>query len=305
MSLAQAIKTEIEGTTENYRAEALLAELFKNTYLNFDDFMIAFESTFHRAYSNDILKVSTLETATKKKLLKLAVSRNGIYDRLPEGLFHKDIPLEENTTYSQIKQQQKEEESSARSLFAPIENELFFQRIRLEQQKASILEDFDNLDDDFLINLWRIDTSIPRKYALKFIKLLPHAHKIVGNLGFTFKCLELVLDTKVKYTKRFKKQMLGNEVKKEHRLGLDFTLHQDEITIGQPVLEVQLIPENKLDIKNYIGKKSLKQIAEVFLSYFIPMDYEIEIKITYSGNDTFILDKTVGSFLGVDTICKE
>ena len=80
----------------NIKAEVLITEMQSNLDLADDDFLIANQSTFSRAYRRDI--IDTNSTAHKNKLT-VNLSRNGLYDILPEGLFHTQELSKDTSSY--------------------------------------------------------------------------------------------------------------------------------------------------------------------------------------------------------------
>lgn len=299
------IQKEIAGFKENLKAEILVKEIEEATQLNFDNFLILALGAFNRAYTNDVASVSKIKSFYEQEVLKLNLSRNGLYDKLPEGLFHEDIQENSNFKYSKIKQLQKEEEMAARLFFAPLENELFYQRKSLYEHEEFILKEFENLNDNFLLDLWKIEEDIPPSYAKKFIEILPQIHKIVGDLEQTFRYLEYILEAKVTYFKTFKIQNINKmdeTPSNNNQLGVDFTLHQDYSKEEFPFLHITIHPSDKRSIKDYIGEHGLKKVINAFMSYFLPLDYEFTIEITYRSPNDFVLEKNVGCYMGVDTI---
>ena len=76
------------------------------------------------------------------QFLKINISRDGIYDSLPEGIFH--YPKTERLNQSvddmtkEYRSQQKEEEN-ARQFFLPFENEFFLSGIIREKEEKEFL----------------------------------------------------------------------------------------------------------------------------------------------------------------------
>ena len=60
-------------------------------------------------------------TINPYKKLEATLSRNGLYDALPQGIFHKSVGIDTKLSYSEIRQKNKKEEKDARGFFAPLE----------------------------------------------------------------------------------------------------------------------------------------------------------------------------------------
>src|SRR5437763_10083133 len=85
--LLERLHKEIEKIPCDVKAEALLALALKNG-LSMEDFMISCNSFFYREFKKDILSTEVIEDVNSKSLLQLYLTRSGIYDQLPEGLFY-------------------------------------------------------------------------------------------------------------------------------------------------------------------------------------------------------------------------
>ena len=85
-------------TTFNHdvKAEVILGDLLKSGDLDFDQFIIQKDGQFTRAYRFDILNAEVVDfDYDSKQFLKLILSRDSIYDMLPEGVTHQskhDVP---------------------------------------------------------------------------------------------------------------------------------------------------------------------------------------------------------------------
>jgi len=172
----KSVFDELISVYQNLRAEVIVAEV-EAASENKIDFLINNKSAFSRSYRRDVINVEVLE---ELDLLALNLSRNSIYDSLPEGLFHSSKAAKK-MSYAAKRKKYKEEESDARAFFSPIENEFFIQRLNIEKNERTLLENFYSLKDDFLIDFWKINKAIPKAYILKLIKILPFSFKIAGD----------------------------------------------------------------------------------------------------------------------------
>ena len=283
----------------NIKAEVLITEMQSNLDLADDDFLIANQSTFSRAYRRDI--IDTNSTAHKNKLT-VNLSRNGLYDILPEGLFHTQELSKDTSSYVARRKIVKEEEQAARSLFAPLENEFFHQKLNVERNEKTLLDDFSNLNDDFLIDFWKIDKNISEDYILKLIRLLPHSHKIVGDFELTRLCLERVLNEKVTFLR--KNVALPNEISKHDlgtQLGVDTVLESDTNEVMLPALEVTIGPVSVNNIQKFLNETEVLNFIEAFYAYFIPMEMEVITKLIVNKDSEFLLGDANSTILGIST----
>ncbi|OBQ56570.1 hypothetical protein JJL45_12800 [Tamlana sp. s12] len=297
----QAIHNELKDIHYNVKAEVLVAEIEAKTAVTSDHISVSNQSDFNRSYRNDIINVSIDSHGGDQELLKLDLSRHGIYDLLPEGVFHSVESKHKTASYKELNKRQKEEERQARSLFAPLEDAFFRCRIEAEQKQDKTIRDFSNLKDPFLLNFWKIDPSIPKDLAVKLLRLLPYAHQISGNLELTFLSLKKILGVDINYKKGFESLELRIDQPSENKLGVNFVLQQDSLTIQQPTLHIKVQPQSNSDLAPIVGSQGFTRFLQVFYKFFIPFEYHIKTEIQVKEADEFILGSAYDAYLGMAT----
>ncbi|MDO6597321.1 hypothetical protein Q4512_10390 [Oceanihabitans sp. 2_MG-2023] len=297
----EQIFEELISVYQNLKAEVIVAELNKNTAIHKDDIIINNKSTFKRSHRRDILDVGTIDENNK---LHLNLSRNGLYDHLPEGLFHTKDTSKGTLGYSELRKNYKQEESKARHFFSPLENEFFNQKLKIETKEQDLLNNFLNLDDEFLINFWKVDSSIPKKYLLKLLKLLPYSYKIAGDIKLTSLCLENIINKKVTIKKVFNPKEINNRKlnNTDNYLGTNFTLTNTYDSILQPVYQVEIGPILEDKIEDYLEKDGFSKFLNVFYDYFFPMEVEIKTSFKVNLKDGFLLSKEKEPIIGLTTL---
>lgn len=293
---------ELVASYFNLRAEVLLAELFENSNADFNNFEIANKGVFSRPYRRDIIDYTydTYSTYQDKILLNLA--RNGLYDLLPQGLFHELVGISTSLSYKEIRQKHKQEEKEARVFFAPLENEFFNQKVQVTRNEHALIDGFLNYKNGFLIDFWGLDDSIGEEYKLILAQLLPFAHKIAGNLDLIAFCLEQIIGEKVSITKTTGTLNNTSKIPSENTLGVDFVLLLEESYACYPVYEIQIGPVSRKNEEMYLEGGINKRFINVFNDFFIPIEVEINLKIVYSERESdFLLHNTEGSRMGFST----
>lgn len=293
----QTVFEELASVYENLRAEVLVSEVQENTKEEID-FLINNKSTFSRSYRRDVIDVERFEEDT----LLLNLSRNGIYDSLPEGLFHSQREQNRQSSYTAKRKKYKDEEKEARAFFSPIENEFFHQRLKIEKNERDLLESFYSLKDDLLIDFWKIDKSIPKAYILKLVKLLPYSYKISGNLELTRLSLEKVLNEKVQFNKKMKNEIEQEERGEKSQLGVGFVTQSKNSSVFQPFLEVIVGPIKEREIEKYIRKDGILKFINVFYDYFIPLELDVVTKFLVDKKEGFVLNEAQSPTMGISTI---
>lgn len=282
------------------RAEVLVTELQNNSELEQVDFLIENKSTFSRAFDGDIIDA---DLGSKADKVTLNLSRNGLYDNLPEGLFHTQAISKNTKAYIQRRQTIKQEEQSSRTLFAPIENEFFHQRLEIERSERKLLKNFSHQKNDFLLDFWKIEEDIPEEYVFRLITLLPFRYKIVGNYELTAHSLTKIIDHKVTVNRTH--QLLVNEEQEDTlgtRLGHDTILNSNFYGTNIPALEFVIGPLSTKKIETQLNEKQLHRFLEIFYDYFVPMEMEVITKLLVNNDCEFLLGESNKSILGVSSV---
>ena len=286
---------------DNLKAETLLAEIEDNSEGSFDDFIITNKGTFNRAYRRDIVDIDEVLHEDK---ITIGLSRNGLYDILPEGLFHTPHVSKTGETYTSRRKIDKQEEQEARLFFAPLESEFFYQRLQIEKNEKVLLSNFYNLKDDFLINFWKLENNIPDSFLHQLIKLLPHAHKIAGDLALTRLCLEKILGETVTFSRKNLRKIYAYHKPTDtddFQLGVNSVLEGEDYTILQPKLEITVGPVLTENLNTYLEQNGAMKFIEIFNNYFLPLELETEVIVKVNSEVGFLLNETQEPIMGIST----
>jgi hypothetical protein len=284
--LIEALQKELLRIGCDARAEACFS-LAVGEGLSIEDFLVGFDKQFYREYRKDIMFTEIKEDTSKKPLLQVHLTRNGIYDLLPEGLFFQP----EASSYRQMTAaamasdhiENKKKEETIRRFFLPLENEFFWSRVQIEQEESRLLEGLQTgMLNDYFVKFWGIPASIPRECIAPLIIFLPHAYKIAGNLGLTAQCLQQLLQEEVQirqiqpersFLPAGKEPGLG-----EFRLGVDMTCGE-EFFEDYPVMEWIIGPLVGSRVQDYLTGGRRHSLLETFTSFFIPAGVETKLTI--------------------------
>ncbi|NVJ89054.1 MAG: hypothetical protein HWD82_06400 [Flavobacteriaceae bacterium] len=289
---------ELKSFYFDINAEVIMSEIFKKTSITLEDIVVKNQSTFKRSFRRDIIDVGPIEN----DIIPIHLSRNGLYDQLPEGVFHKIGRNNSESSFSKIRKTFKEEEKEARYFFLPFENEFFRQQINIEKNEQNLIQDIFTFRNSFLKDFWKIDKNIPNKYFIKLVKLLPHSSKIHGDIELARICLEKLIEKKVVIRKQQHPKSNNQNISFQgQHLGRDLTLGAETYHSSFPILEVEISLDD-YDTFNQILKDSpFLNAINIFYEYFFPVEYEIKTKFKDSKNTPFILDKTKKPIVGLTT----
>jgi len=85
------IVTLINALKYDIRAEVIVNNLLENKEIHNEQFVVQREGQFARAYRFDVLSSEITDYDDATQFLKLNLSRDSIYDMLPEGITHQSI----------------------------------------------------------------------------------------------------------------------------------------------------------------------------------------------------------------------
>ncbi|MCE5347249.1 MAG: type VI secretion system baseplate subunit TssG [Bacteroidales bacterium] len=303
----------INSYSSDIKAEVLIADLIQEGFLP-SDFLIFFDSGFKRGYSKDILKAGKFPINNIQDTLAVYLSRDGLYDLLPEGLFHAspDSALSSGKGMASDSKKETKIEEETRKFFLPFENEFFYQRVQLELQERTILQKLnDNNLDDFFLDFWKIDRSLPKELIIKLSAMLPFAREIVGDFEMTANCLGAILEEdvthKIQYSKSYTETNRGHKDEKcslgKTSLGVNFIIgaHLPE---NCKLIRFSIGPLKNNRIDSFLEKGDIAHFIDCFCNYFIPMEMDVEFDVIMPKElQNFVLgsDKTT-SIMGYSTV---
>ncbi|ASW73457.1 hypothetical protein IQ37_15435 [Chryseobacterium piperi] len=236
-----------------------------------------------RAYLKDIKSISSNYLGFDEEVFTIETYREGIYDYLPEGLFHPpSLSTSRKNVESVVKEirKQKRVEEDARKFFRPFELEIFFTEISalLKEYDFDISSDTDTLLDT-VSELWPVVELLEKEDAYVFMHILPFFHQIRGDKRWFERCLTAFLRVPVEITftpniiddieENDDSMLLGNS-----RLGVTYIpsgRHMD----GQRNWVVNIGPIPYENMKMYIPGNPFRKVLQALYDYFLPVTVDI------------------------------
>lgn len=307
------LQQEMQNDFTDIKAESLLAIALENG-LSADDFIIAPDSLFSRAYNRDVSQSAIAEDANKRNFLQLHLSRSGLHDQLPEGVFYQPArPKQAVTNAAKMAADykiDKQKERETRRFFMPFENAFFGQRLQLELEEIQLLQGLQcGILNEYFMNFWGISPSIPPALITPLIELLPYANKIAGNLVITTQCLEKILQEKVS-TRRISVSVSQAESTSMHQLGMQ-QLGKDMVIGSQfeedyPLVEFTIGPLNNSKIQDYLEGGDKEEFLKTFYSFFVPIEADVSTRIEVASEKNYMrLDTEEEPVLGYSSMLPE
>ena len=201
-------KKDFQSLTIDLRAEVLGAEFIRH---GFPPEQLHFKtaSGFRRPVGKDVADIQLEQSENNPKQLTISVNREGIYDMLPEGVFHfRSIDKKEKKdklNVLKLIQLSRNEEQFARKFFAPFENEFSHLSLQLEFRKRSLLQPGAMDRNRELYEAIYGDSSVLNEYdLLALLYILPIVHNIRGDMEKIGCCIALLTGHPVTVSVRYR-----------------------------------------------------------------------------------------------------
>ncbi|MDR1437335.1 MAG: type VI secretion system baseplate subunit TssG [Candidatus Symbiothrix sp.] len=222
--------------------------------------------------------------------LSIYANRDGIYDSLPEGVFHQPPGTQRQKQTEDVlreMKERKEEEFFVRKYFQPFE--MAFDklriRIRLYELRYNKPTLYNNLAGIFEEH-WEILKFLTARQAFLFIKTIPLLEEIAQSLGRTAKAMEMILECPVRIQegKRSRRPLTPSDAtsREKWKLGLN-TVPGNTAAADNPDLEITLGPAPVEKIKQLLPGKTNSPVLQNLIEMMIPFDRYFRIK--YKTND--------------------
>jgi hypothetical protein len=303
------LSKQITSLKHDIRAEVIINNLLKNNDIDEVQYVISRQGQFSRAFRFDVLDAGVADyDLDTTQMLKLELSRDGFYDMLPQNLIHaarNDAPEKDVDGMIKEYQVQKKQQKAARLFFQPFENEIFSYGVEIEGFEQDFLSKLNGfLVPDMFYEFWGISKDLPPILVSKFIRILPYAYKIVGDVNLACQILSSLIEEKVSVSS------------KGHQKYLD---EEQSITLGDVRLGLELITGNSYDdysshfnlqigplvnsnFSEYIHDGAMKKFIDLFYQYFFPIEVEIKTTILLPHEkENFEFSSQQNSVLGYNT----
>ena len=304
----------INKLSNDLRAEILLSQILDRN-IDPGEILVALDGQLKRRYSKDKDHARVDEFESGERSLVIHLNRDGLYDALPEALFHKfsDASLIGGDEMAKDSMRLRSEEKEARSFFLPFESQIMMQRARLAQKEDNLIKKiYSRQLQGLLPGFWNIDRDIPRGYYDRLVRLIPMAHKIVGEKDLTVDAFEYILQEKVSIDIAEMSYGNGSEMKVERVSGLgEDCLGIDMICGKSPELSgrsaiITVGPLRGIDISDLIGNNWLNKLMENMCGYFIPLEMQFRTNlIPAEATGEFLFpseDSESKAYLGFNTV---
>ena len=247
---------------------------------------------FGRNYHRDIEKIEQREIG-RGQWTVFQINREGIYDALPEGLFHLSTQQTSGTKkkIEQIRLQRRKEQQ-ARRFFLPLEQEYHHVRLwaeRIEQQACELKSV--NAFAEVMRAFWQLPGSLDDERTLRLLELLP----VLSGVSEDIRKLGELMGP-----------LLGDTIRLEWidppRLTVESTGPLGQGTLGENILfggEVSTyLPAIRLTVclrhldqlSDYLPGRTGTQLLDWLVEWFLPVEAEVSIQFDLPGSGSFTVN---------------
>ncbi|WP_172915089.1 hypothetical protein, partial [Capnocytophaga canis] len=189
------------GLNTDFKTEVVALHLL-HFYQEIDYLFLKRLGGNQRSFHKDIQSISLELFEGEENALTIRTHKEGIYDYLPSGVFHSptlgNFKGGVDNIIAEIRHQRKIEET-ARKLFEPFENEIFYLQLSvLMRENQYDISDNATILVEILHELFPLLEKIEKKTARIFVFLLPFFHSVKGNKKWFEKCLSAFLRIPIK-----------------------------------------------------------------------------------------------------------
>ncbi len=237
---------------------------------------------FKRRSHRDIEDTRELEIGNFKGQV-IASNRSGIYDHLPEQLFHLPSSANLNTLKKKVDEirLQREKEQKSRLFFLPLEQEFFLNRVslaRLEQCAWELGPDSGLLDE--LKAFWQAPASLDEGVFVQLLPFLPLVAENRGNLGKAAEIMSIALRLPVEIREIFglKYHYKSDASMGDALLGADTSLG-GELDTYLPQIDVDIEVPDAATLAKYLHNENFDSLVTWLLGWFIPVEYDFAVSL--------------------------
>lgn len=323
----QQYADQLDRLVSDVRLEVILAELIHTGLDPRRELMVHPAGLFSRSYRHDVGRsivgntdafgddAASIDPA-RRQYLNIEVHRDGLYDYLPEGLFHQPTNLgrDQGEVFEDIDEQARRQRG-IRQFFQPLEQEFYLQGLAMELEERKYFVTEQNLrqnnQGDVLRRFWGIPPDLLDIRQLNnLLHLLPIAHRLVHNTPLVTQVFELMLGVPVQIRTIpplvHLIELAPDDVPAPNDLSKaelgNFALegaYQDTM----PAYEIRLGPLTGDQLNDYLANGRSRAIMNLLIGYFMPAEADVIDHLLINPDEQYLTltddENAPASVLGV------
>jgi type VI secretion system protein ImpH len=273
--------------------------------------------TLHRSQTKDIIEHALDEDdtllATERDIL--FTSREGIYDMLPQCLFHYPAPPKNANEHEILDyfKQHKKEEKNARLYFLPFEQAINQQRIANVRHELNLQKGGEDARMHVMFSeFWSLFKLLNGQQATYFIKILPHFHELRGDKQSMEALMTRLLQVPVSLdlqleAKHVLQGIIDNNNTFGQILGVNFIPGEPFYYDGDTKLNIQIGPVSQQQAASFLQPQQHNfKLLSMLCDYLLPIEWDYEWNFTFDKEETLMTlnDAHEGNamVMGINTI---
>ncbi|MEO6818713.1 MAG: hypothetical protein ABI266_09310 [Ginsengibacter sp.] len=295
MILSGHSNTFIDIIETDFKAEVIAAEIVENG-VSAEEIIFILLGSLKRSFSKDVDEISEeISDHNNKAYTHITVHKEGIYDMLPQGLFHSPSLPKSATTQKEIINSIKKhrvEEINARRFFLPFEAAINHLRIQMAQYESRLDK---GAEHDELLNIfkdhWEIFKYLDTNQSNIFLQVLPLIHNIRDDRLTAVTIFELIFSIPVKISCQRQAPLrtasplfscLSNSY-----LGINLTTGNEIYYGGEDEIIITIGPITNDQLRKFMPGTVNSKIKELLCDYLLPAHIDITTNF-----ELFDIDKT-------------
>jgi type VI secretion system protein ImpH len=287
----------INDVATDFRAEVIAAEMIENG-TPADRVLIVPLGGSDRPQRKDIEQVEQeVSNYDNKEYILIKTHKEGLYDKLPEGLFHQPISYAVDKTEQQVVEairRHRIEEKAARAFFLPFDASINNARVTIALYETQLDRKF---HFNQLVNIfsphWEIFEYLNATQANLFLQFLPLIHRIRDDWEAIEVLFELMFKAPVKLN-------LSIARKQRHKVDTADVLYSQigqgtlgvDITTGECIeggdfaeMLITFGPVTATQVGDFTGLKNQEKVVLMLCDYLLPADMDIIIQYELAKQD--------------------
>lgn len=305
--------THFSSFEKDFRAEVTAAEMLE-LGVSPDRLVVMMLGAQKRSLRRDVQSIEEEASAYDHgEYIVIKTPREGLYDMLPEGLFHQPSAHEPSATVKEIGRaikRRKEEEQAARRFFLPFEAAINHQRTETAFYEARLdkRSQYDELVGIFAPH-WEIFDLLDAQQANLFLHLLPVLHDIRDNHPVAETVLEMILRLPVRLRLRSQQPFRPAEpilsVMGDSVLGVNLTTGNEVYDDGANEIHLRIGPLSGEAFQGFLPGGQKQKLLEKLVDCLLPVHLDVVTEFVLANKDrtTRFADEnsSLNSVLGTDT----
>lgn len=270
---------------QDFKAETIAAEIVEQGR-GLDQILIQMLGSLKRTFSNDVKAVETELLEDHKEYTVVKTAREGIYDMLPQGLFHHPTAHKSARSEKEIiaaMKRRREEEQHARKFFLPIEATINYLRIEmaLHENRLDKRTHYDDLVQLFSDH-WEIFQWLDTRQANIFLHLIPILHDIRDVHVKIEEIMVMIFEAPVRIYLRNQRPLqpenpMSSQLA-ETLLGVDLTTGNVQFDEGVDEILVVIGPLEAGVYREFMPGRKNNKILQLLCDYLLPVHADIITK---------------------------